>query len=561
VDAWATLFVGCILVAMTALLGRVVQLKIAPNPGLAEAAGTSFASERQLTRRGDLVDRRGRVLATSTMGYRLFVDPQEVEDPFTIAVRIADLIDVDPVPIDRRLAQRPDSRYVRVVDLLESWQADAVVSADLQGVGLEPRLVRNYPNGELGAGILGKVGFDHTGQGGFEHLFDARLDSSPGRLVYLRDVRRRPMWVDPTGYRPGEAGEHIRLSIDLVVQEIAERHLRSAVLRHNAGGGRLVVLDCRSGELLAMADVLQSRDGWEEQTDDPGRRLHPGLARNRCVTDPYEPGSTFKPFIWSVATDLGLVRPEDRLPTPDKGVYRTSRGRPIRDDHLVGDAAWLTVLVQSINSGMAIVAERMTDGQMQEAVARFGFGAPTNCGVPSESPGIVTAPGAWTHYSQTSVAIGHEVAVTPVQMVRAFSVFARDGTMPHVRVTAETDDRSAYRFVHRVLPETTALLVRDALRTVMVEGTGRRAQSDRYRLFGKSGTAQLPRREGGGYHEHRYVSSFIAGAPVEEPRAVVLCVMDDPDRAKGHYGGAIAGPVVRDVMDEVLTYLGVEGDG
>jgi cell division protein FtsI/penicillin-binding protein 2 len=563
IDAWGRVFIALIIVTLAVQLGRVAQLKLAPDPRLGAVVGSPISTRPELTRRGDILDRRGRVIATSTIGFRLFVDPTLVDDLSTIAVELADVLKIDPVEVDRRIIPRVDRRYVVIEHLLEEWQVDAIRHARLRGVGLEPRFVRHYPHDEVGANLAGMVGFEHTGLAGFEHVFDNDLAPSPGRLTFLRDVRRRALWIDPTGYEPGRPGEQRRLSIDLVVQEIAERRLREAVLEFNAGGGRLVVLNVLTGEILALADALHPEPRPEAAAyfNDPLRGVHPALGRNRCVTDPYEPGSTFKPFIWAVATELGHARPENVLKTPAPGsVHRTSRGRSIRDAFNHVDADWRTVLMKSLNSGMAIVAERMSDREMQDAVRRFGFGSRTHCGLPGETAGIVTGPLQWSHYSQTSVAMGHEIAVTPVQMVRAFAAFARDGTLPRLRMIATAPADHEIAIIQRAISEDVALLTRATMRDAMTEGTGRRAQSTLYQLFAKSGTAQLPRKDGRGYHENRYVASFIAGAPFTDPRIVVLCVLDDPDRTRGHFGGTIAGPVVRDVIDETLTYLGVPPD-
>jgi cell division protein FtsI (penicillin-binding protein 3) len=561
VVGWGRLMLTIIILAMLGVLGRVVQLKLQPDPRMAAAVGSAMSSRPEMARRGDLLDRRGRVIATSTVGYRLFVDPQQVDDLATIAVDIAAIIGGDPVEIDMKLQPRLHSRYVAVNQLLEEWQVEAVRRADLRGVGLESRLVRQYPFGEVAAALVGKVGFEHTGLSGMEHRFNERMLPRSGRLTYLRDAQRKPLWIEPEGYVPGQDGRRVRLSVDLVIQQIVETHVRQAVEQYNAGGGRMVVLDCDTGEILALYDMLNDREGWEEQTEDPARSIDPALGRSRCVTDPYEPGSTFKPFVWSVATELGKADLDEVLPTPaGPPGHRTSYGRLIRDAYYYGPSTWRRVLVKSMNAGMAIVAERMSHAQLQEAIGRFGFGEKTRCGLTGESPGLVTRPADWSKYTQCSVAMGHEVAVTPVQMVRAFSAFARDGTIPTLRLTALSAADREYRFIRRAVPESIALLTRQVMCEVMTEGTGRHAQSDRYRLFGKSGTAQLPKKEGGGYHEDRYVASFIAGAPFERPRIVVLCVIDDPDKSKGHFGGAIAGPMVRDVMDSTLEYLGVPPD-
>ncbi len=566
---WGKRMLIAIVIGMVGLLGRVVQLKTAPDERLAPAVGSSVSTRAEMTRRGDLLDRQGRVIATSTIGFKLFLDPRVVDDLGTIAVELAAVTGLKPVDIDREISARPDSRYVVVSELLNDAQVEAVRRADIKGVGLEPRLVRHYPHGDMAAASVGKVGFEHSGQGGFELIFDKRMQPTMGKLTYLRDVGRRALWIDPNDYQPGHDGADMRLSIDLVIQEFCEKRLLQAIDAYNAAGGRMVVADCRTGEILAMTEFINNRPGWSGQIDDPGRKIHPALGRNRCVSDPYEPGSTFKPFIWSVVTELGKAKIDEVIPTPSSTGWRTPYGRLIRDTHYYEDATWRKVLVKSINTGMAIVAERLSHKEMQEAIRRFGFGSQTNCGLKGETAGIVTTPKNWSKYTQSSVSFGHEIAVTPLQMVRAFSVFARDdGTIPDLRITAydvfEERQRAVEgqppKILRRVLKPEIVKTARDAMKGVMEEGTGRAAQSTKYTMFSKSGTAQLPRADGKGYYEDRYVTSFIAGAPYHNPRIIVLCVLDDPDRRRGHLGGAVAGPVVRDVVDQTLEYMGVAVD-
>ena len=206
----------------------------------------------------------------------------------------------------------------------------------------------------------------------------------------------------------------------------------------------------------------------------------------------------------------------------------------------------------------------MKFSQMQDMVERFGFGKKSGVGIPGESEGLVTSNKKWSVYTQTSVCMGHEIGVTPIQMVQAFSAFCRDGTLVPARLSlgSEGTDNQYSIPSKRVMKEAIALTAREAMEGVMTEGTGRKAQSELYRLFGKSGTAQLPKPkgQGKGYFDDRYVSSFIAGAPFENPRIVCLIVLDDPDKSKGHYGGSIAGPLCRDIIDATLNYMGVEPD-
>jgi cell division protein FtsI (penicillin-binding protein 3) len=585
IRAWSRTLLVVASAALLSVTVRVAWLKTTDDPRLVAAAGVHQSTAPEPAARGQIVDRRGRVLAASLMGRRLFADPAmiwergwekirkgRIEDPDSPAVgdpfkdaslAIGGAIGVPPSQIESILRKRADDRYVQLWDMLTPEQVEAIRALGIPGVGIESRPIREYPAGLLASMVIGRVGVEQKGQAGAELRHDAQVRGKDGQLVFLRDVKRQPLWIDGSDYQPPRDGVDIRLSIDLVVQEIAERQLQAAVKQWNAGGGRAVVMDVQTGDILAMADVLHPRKGWKEVTTDPSRSLHPSLGRNRNVTDPYEPGSTFKPFVWATATELGVFKPESIVPLPS-GPYVTKFGRTIRDVKYYGPVSWKKVLVKSLNGGMACAAERMKFSQMQDMLQRFGFGQKTGVGIPGESEGLVTTPKKWSVYTQTSVCMGHEIGVTPVQMVQAFSAFCRDGTCVPARLALGADDAEE-RFTvpsRRVMPEAIALTAREAMEGVMIEGTGRKAQSEFYRMFGKSGTAQLPKPkgQGKGYFEDRYVSSFIAGAPFENPRIVCLVVIDDPDKAKGHFGGSIAGPVSRDIIDETLHYMGVEPD-
>lgn len=581
---------GIVIVTIAALGGtlfRVAQLKTLPPSQLFPAMGSRTSTSTELAARGRILDRRGRILATSVVGYRLFADPATIwkrgndkirdglksdpqasvaSDPFEdVAAMLASVLGRPQADLEGLFRSRADDRYVVIDSDLTEAELDGIKTLAIEGLGIESKLVRQYPQGTVGAAVVGKVGFEHKGLAGAELAFEKKLAPTNGKLTYLRDVQRNVLHIEDGNYVPADDGGDVRLSIDLVLQDIAERRLAEAVRHYNAGGGRLVVFDPQSGDVLAMVDILQKRSGWKEVTDDPSRRIDPALGRNRCLTDPFEPGSTFKPFVWAAATEVGIFTPSSRVPTPTNGPYRTAFGRAIRDVKYYGPVSWKTVLVKSLNSGMAIAGERMSFSDMQEkAVERFGFGKLTHLGVPGETAGLVTSPSAWSKYTQTSVAMGHEIGVTPVQMVRAFSAFCTDGWMPQPRIELPvgSDGRVLASPHTSVIPASIAHETRSAMEGVLTEGTGRRAQSAVYRMFGKSGTAQLPKPagQGKGYFEDRYVANFIAGAPFDQPRVVVLCVIDDPDKKKGHFGGSIAGPVVRDVIDESLQYLGVKPD-
>jgi len=587
IRAWTHWVICIVVLLMTVALVRVTQLKTLPPNKLSPAMGSRTSTSVELAARGRLMDRRGRILATSVVGHRLFADPATIwrcghekteaglrsdpqalptADPFAeAALALSTVLGRPAADLEAIFRARADDRYVVLDADLNDMELDGVRSLKIEGLGIESKLVREYPQGSVAAPLIGKVGFEHKGLSGSELAFEKRLAAVNGRLTFLRDVRRNVLHIDDGDFVPADDGSDIRLTIDMVIQDIAERRLAEAVREYNAGGGRIIVMDPHTGDVLAMADILQSRAGWKEITTDPSRRIDPALGRNRCLSDPFEPGSTFKPFVWAAATELGIFTPESKLQTPSGGPYRTSFGRAIRDVKYYGPVSWRTVLVKSLNSGMAIAGERMTFDQMRGTVIdRFGFGKPSGLGLLGETNGLITPPSAWSKYTQTSVAMGHEIGVTPVQMARAFSAFCNGGYLPQPRLALPDATTASAAPLNRtqVLPARIAQESRSAMEGVLVEGTGRRAQSALYRMFGKSGTAQLPKPagQGKGYFEDRYVANFIAAAPYEDPRIVVLCVIDDPDKRKGHFGGSIAGPVVRDVVDESLQYLGVKPD-
>jgi cell division protein FtsI/penicillin-binding protein 2 len=582
---WARIAVGCTAAALALTVVRVAQLKLSPPEQLDAAAGRRTSVRKELAQRGEIIDQRGRPLAMSLVGYKLYCDPAFIYesgwdkakkasktdpnavaecDPFRdAAIALAPVLRQPPQAVHELLKANAERRYVVLAQDVDEAQVDALRTMDMDGIGLETKLVRDYPAGGLAGQLIGKVGFEHTGQAGVEFAFNKELLPVDGRVKALRDAFGRTLWINRDDYVRGDDGQDVRLAIDLAVQEIAERHLGKMVEDANAGGGRIIVMDAGNGDVLAMADLLQERPGWKEATRDPSRKIHPSLGRNRNFTDPYEPGSTFKSFVWARATQLGAAKPSEIIQLPN-GPYVTSFGRSIHDVKYPGPVAWKTVLVKSLNGGMAQVAMRLKHEDLQQMVRDFGFGQKVAIGIPGESAGIVTKPSKWSNYTQTSVAMGHEIAVTPIQMVRAFSAFARkDGTMVQPRLVLPRGASAAEDWVggsKQVIATNVLAEAKDAMQGVVEVGTARKAQSDHYRLFGKTGTAELAVPGQKGYDRSRYVASFLAAAPLETPRIVVLCICDDPDRKKKHYGGDIAGPVVRDVVDETLQYLGVAYD-
>lgn len=495
-------------------------------------------------------------------------------------------------------------RYLPLPGMVDESRLDVVRKLRIPGVHLETKQIREPTSDELVASILGKVGSEGKGMMGTEAKLDEALQPSSGKFSYLHDRRGRPLWVEPGSYTPPKRGEDLALSIDLELQRIVVEELDRAVYEADAAGARAVMVDPNTGEVVAMVDIIRdledARDyDWQTVIDkdalnppgqrwrvikqDPRRDTHPALARNRCVEDVYEPGSTFKSFIWAKVLDYGLIKPNDIINTHG-GEYRVPYGnRTVRDVSARGSQTWMEVLINSSNIGMVKGASRLSFEQHHDAIRAFGFGEKTGTSLPGETRGIVTPLKDWTNWVQTSASYGYQVGVTPVQVARAFSAFARkgenNGILPSLRLLAVepgTPPPAEQTMPRRVVSRWVADLTRQTLRGVTVS-LDRRMQTKpipegpfQYEIFGKSGTAQIPVGSpppgyrlppGSDGYFPQYFSSFVAAGPVDEPRLVLIVVIDDPGpdliKIKQHRGGNVAGPVVRRVLERSLAYLGV----
>jgi len=549
------IFMVGLTVVMVGLLVRVVQLQTVPPEPIRGLMGSQQRGHALLARRGSLLDRHGRLLSGTRVAKRLFVDPLLIKDPAGFSAQVGRALGYDAGWLEGLIRKNSGRRYVEVDPQLNDWRLAGLSNLRLRGLGSQSHLVRYYPGGALAGQVLGLVGVDGKGLEGLELSFNQELSGWAGRLGYLCDARREPVWVEKTDYEPPIDGEDVRLSLDATIQHIAESELGEACQTFSAQSGQLIVMDPRDGQVLAMANY----PGF-----DPNQYANTGpeQRRNRCVTDAYEPGSTFKPFVWAAALEAGVAEPDEVIDCTDVGYYVSPRGRGLHDVHGHGQITWDQVLIKSSNIGMAIVAQRMGASMIYDAVDAFGFGHVTGSRLLGEASGLVWPLDKWNHYSVTSVPMGQEIGVTGLQMATAFCAIANGGLSVTPKVLAEVEWADGLgaevRIYERVLSAATADYTRGVLRQVVIEGTGRRADSDLYGIFGKTGTAQVADREQGGYLPDAYVASFVGGAPVDEPQVVVICAIHQPDRTIGYKGGVVAAPVVRRVIEQTLSYLGVQ---
>jgi cell division protein FtsI (penicillin-binding protein 3) len=481
--------------------------------------------------RGVIYDRNGVPLATNRERLRVSVAPWEVADPESTGRRLREVLELDAAGVRRALNR--DRRWV----VLPGRYDPSVRSGleGLTGVYLERDLERFHPHGGLAAELLGRVSADGRALSGLELELDTVLGGQHGYAVVRRDGRGEPIPGALMTVAAPRPGRDVHLALDVGLQEIAEQALRQTVAEQNAAGGDLIFADPRTGEVLAAASRRT------------GSVLH-----WRGVTDPYEPGSTLKPFILAALLDRGLATLEDTV-FAEHGRLQLGR-RTISD---VGSHGWLTaaeVLRFSSNVGIVKLSGRLDAESQYAALRDFGFGTPTGVGYPSESGGRLMRPDRWSAYSQASLAMGYEVSVTPLQMTMAYGALANGGRLLEPRLVREIrmpDGRLVHRWptrvVRRPVAAGTADLVAGVLAEAVQDGTGRRAGFGDFGVAGKTGTARV--FEAGQYRTDAYTASFAGFFPARDPQLVFLVKLD----RGAEYGGAAAAPVTRATLAAAMA--------
>jgi cell division protein FtsI (penicillin-binding protein 3) len=500
-------------------------------------------------KRGDIVDRRGNVLAYSVDADSIYAVPSEIDDPARVVQAVcAALEDCSPREsrtILERLSRQRAFAYVR--RQVSPEEARRVAALGLDGIGFVKENRRYYPNKDLAAHVLGYVGIDNTGLSGVESAYDKIVRGRPGTVLIHTDARHRAF---SRVERPPTTGGGLELTIDEYLQHVAERELRAAVAENRAAGGTVIVMDPHTGEILALAN---------DPTFNPNsfNRFSADERRNRAIQDLYEPGSTFKMVTASAALEERVIAPSDPVDV-SAGMIRFG-ARQIDDVHRYGVLSFTDVIVKSSNVGAIKVGLRLGADRLGRYVRRFGFGQVLSRDFPGESPGIVWDPSRLTDSGLASVSMGYQVAVTPIQMVTAASSIANGGELLEPRIVrAFIRDNRRVEVPRRVLRRTIDRATADELTRIMEavvdRGTAQAARLEGYTVAGKTGTAA--KLVGGRYSKSEYNASFVGFVPSRKPALAVLIVIDSP-RARGYYGGGVAAPVFKRVSEAALRYLGV----
>ena len=538
----APLVFGALLALFAGLLGRSLYLQRFDNAFLQEQGSSRYSRELDVpAHRGRIVDRFGEPLAVSTPVKAVWAWPDKVKATPEQLRALAAALEMPGAVLTQKLAQ--DSDFVYLKKPVAPEVADRAAALNVKGVHDENEYWRYYPGGEVMSHIVGFTGDRDVGQEGIELAQQSWLGGKPGsRRVIIN--RRGEIVEDVASIRAPQEGRDLALSIDSRLQYLAFREIKAAVEANKAKAGALVMLDPRTGEILALAN-------WPSYNPNNRSRVARDKMRNRALIDTFEPGSTLKPFTIAAALDSGKFSPGTII---DTSPGQLSIGRAtIHDAHREGALTVEQVLQKSSNVGAAKIALSLSAETMWHVLSDAGFGTPPMTGFPGEVSGRLRPAKSWRPIEQATMAYGHGISVNLVQLARAYTVFASDGELKPVSLL-KVDAPVAGR---PVLKPQTARAVRHMLEmAVLPGGTAPKAQVPGYRVAGKTGTAH---KLEGRVYANKYISSFVGFAPASNPRLVIAVMLDEPGGDQ-YYGGAIAAPVFSNVMGAALRMLGVPPD-
>lgn len=544
-QGWRSRTVGLLLMAAFALLvGRSFYLQVINNDFLQEKGESRYRRDIEVSAsRGKITDRNGDMLAVSTPMKSVWAIPGDARTMSAEQKRqLAALLDMTTRELDGKIA--PDKTFVFVKRQVPPETAERIAALKLPGVHQEKEYRRYYPTGDMTAHIVGFTGVDDKGLEGVELAFQNSLLGRPGSRSVIRD-RRGNIIEDVGALKPPQDGKDVHLALDSKIQYLAYSQLKAAVDLHKAKAGGAIVLDTRSGEILALVNL---------PTYNPNNRdrLSGAQLRNRAITDTFEPGSVMKPFTAALALESGKVRPDTIINCAPGRM--TIGSATIADAHPHGPLTVAQVIQKSSNIGTAKIALGFRPKEMWEMYDSVGFGQAPNLGFPGEVNGRLRPWKNWRPIEQATMSYGHGVSVSLIQLARAYAIFARGGETGPLTLI-RSDEPPAHGV--RIFSQQTAREILTMLEmAVQPEGTAPKARVPGYRVGGKTGTAY---KIEGGQYVRKYIASFVGLGPISDPRLVVAVMIDEPSGG-AHYGGDVAGPVFSQIMGGALRTLGIPPD-
>ncbi len=543
--AWRSRMLGALLLlSFLGLVVRAIYLQGMHNDFLQQKGELRYSRVIEISaHRGMITDRHGEPLAISTPVESVWASPRDIDATPGQLKKLANLIRMDVVEVRKRISdQQRDFVYLR--RHLPPDITAKVVELDIPGIFLKREFRRYYPTGELTAHMLGFTDIDDNGQEGIELGWQDTLAGKSGSRRVIKDRKGRIV-EDVESILEPKPGQDIALSIDSKIQYLAYRELKQAMEINKAKAGEIVVLDTQTGEVLALVNL---------PTYNPNNRIktNSGRARNRVLTDVFEPGSTLKPFTVASALEAGGIKPDTIFQTAP-GTLTIGKAT-ISDSHREGPLTVAQVIQKSSNVGAAKIALTLSPQTLWETFSRSGFGASTGSGFPGEVNGKLRPYQTWRPIEQATMSYGHGIAVNLLQLARAYTLFSEEGKLKPVSLLKVNTPVVGKQVISR----DTALAVSKMLEMVVQPGgTAPLAQISGYRVAGKTGTSH--KLEGKGYAKDRYIATFVGYAPVSKPRLIIAVMLDEPSAGQ-YFGGTVAAPVFSQVMVGALRILNVPHD-
>jgi cell division protein FtsI (penicillin-binding protein 3) len=546
-----TVGIGLFALWTVSIEARLLYLQVFQHSDMVARA----ARQRQNTleapaRRGDILDRNGRVLAYSVDADSIFADPSEIDDPDTTAAQLCRVLQHCDASERQVLARnlRRKGQFTYIARKVSPEEEARIRDLGLKGIGVLKESRRFYPKREMMGHVLGFVGVDNTGLSGLEFTYDSQIRGRKGKVLIQRDARRNVLTSHVE--REATAGATLELTIDQFLQNIAERELLAGIAENRAAGGAIVIMDPDNGEILAMANAPTFNPNAYTRAPEQARR-------NRAIQDLYEPGSTFKIVTASAALEEGLMGPEDSIDV-SAGLIRFG-SRVIDDMHRYGVLSFTDVIVKSSNVGAIKVGLKLGPERLGRYINRFGFGQTLAPDFKGENPGIVWNPSRLDASALASVSMGYQVGVTPIQMAAAVSSVANGGTLYEprvVRALIKDGQRTEVprKALRRTISERTANQLTTIMEGVVEEGTAKSARIPGYTIAGKTGTAH--KLIDGRYSPSEYNASFVGFIPSRKPALTIIVLIDSP-HGNGYTGGVVASPIFKRIAEASMRHLGI----
>lgn len=536
---------GLFLLAMIALLWRAFDLHISSQVFLQKQGDARHIRTVEISaHRGNIYDRNGEPLAISTPVDSVWVNPKQITSSLDKLPELAKLLSIKVESLQKRLLKNSSREFMYVKRRIQPSMATKVKELAIEGVYLQREYQRFYPTGEVSAHVLGFTNVDDKGQEGLELAYNEFLTGKPGKKKIIRDRLGRAV-NDVERIRSAEAGKDLVVSIDRRLQYLAYRSLKSAIKKHKAKSASVVVLDVKTGEVLAM--VNQPSFNPNDRAD-----LKPYRTRNRAVTDLFEPGSTIKPITMIAALDSGKWKGSDVINTSPG--YMRVNNTSIKDVRNFGKMSLPAVIYKSSNVGISKIALSLSKEQQWHMYRQFGLGQTTDSGFPGEVSGYFDFYKNVTDFERATLSFGYGMSVTPLQLTRMYAAIANQGVINPVSFLKLSHDVDGKRVVAKKIANEITAMMKE---TVSLKGTAIQASVLNYSVAGKTGTVH--KAKAGGYEEDSYQSVFAGYAPANDPRLAIVVMIDEPNAGE-YYGGKVAAPVFSNVMMNAMRLLDIAPD-